>query len=170
MFFKTLFFGFKILTCSRVLYWTLFKECFSTILDLCEKKENLYWVLWCTMSFVTDTFRTMINLLSNCRKLLFIIQDFQRLKEMDWYSLKMCMNKIHGIYKLFTCSKVYNRKLKDITSNYMLFQEKRAKFLLHDISAILNLISVLENSHEVPASWIRPYLETDLGTEVQWLG
>ena len=47
---------------------------------------------------------------------------------------------------------MYNRKLKDITSNYMLFQEKRAKFLLHDISAILNLISVLKNSHEVPAS------------------
>ena len=47
---------------------------------------------------------------------------------MDWYSLKMCTNKIHGIYKLFTCSKVYNRKLKDITSNYMLFQEKRANF------------------------------------------
>ena len=127
--------------------------CFSTILDLCERKENLYWVLWCTMSFVTDTFGTMINLLSNCRKLLFIIQDFQRLKEMDWYSLKICMNKIHGIYKLFTCSKVYNKKLKDITSNYMLFQEKRAKFLLHDISAILNLIGVLENSHEVPTSW-----------------
>ena len=103
--------------------------------------------------FVTDTYGTMINLLSNCRKLLFIIQDFLRLKEMDWYSLKMCMNKIHGIYKLFTCSKVYNRKLKDITSNYMLFQEKRAKFLLHDISAILNLISVLKNSHEVPTSW-----------------
>ena len=69
-----------------------------------------------------------INLLSNCRKLLFIIQDFQRLKEMDWYSLKMCLNQIHGIYKLFTYSKVYNRKLKDITSNYMLFQEKRANF------------------------------------------
>ena len=116
------------MTCSWVPYWTLFKECFSTILDLCEKKENLYWVLWCTMSFVTATFGTMINLLSNCRKLLFIIQDFQRLKEMDWYSLKMCMNKIHGIYKLFRCSKVHNRKLKDITSNYMLFQEKRANF------------------------------------------
>ena len=79
------------------------------------------------MSFVTDTFRTMINLLSNCRKVLFIIQDFQRLKEMDWYSLKMCMHKIHGIYKLFTCSKVYNRKLKDITSNYILFHEKKGK-------------------------------------------
>ena len=104
------------------------------------------------MSFVTDTFGTMINLLSNCRKLLFIIQDFQRLKEMDWYSLMMCMNKIHGIYKLFTCSKGYSRKLKDTTSNYLLFQEKRAKFLLYDISAILNLISVLKNSHEVPAS------------------
>ena len=108
--------------------------------------------MWCTKSFVTDTFGTMINLLSNCRKLLFIIQDFLRLKEMDWYSLKMCMNKIHGIYKLFTCSKVYNRKLKYITSNYMLFQEKRAKFLLHDISTILNLISILKNSHELTAS------------------
>ena len=42
-----------------------------------------------------------VNLLSNCRKLLFIIQDFLRLKEMDWYSLVMCMNKIHGIYRLF---------------------------------------------------------------------
>ena len=42
-----------------------------------------------------------INLLPNCRKLLFIIQDFLRLKEMDWYSLNMCMNKIHGIYRLF---------------------------------------------------------------------
>ena len=42
-----------------------------------------------------------INLLSNCRKLLFIIQDFLRLKEMDWYSLKMCLSKIHGIYRLF---------------------------------------------------------------------
>ena len=47
---------------------------------------------------------------------------------MDWYSLKMCTNKFHGIYKLFRCSKVHNRKLKDITTNYMLFQEKRANF------------------------------------------
>ena len=33
------------------------------------------------------------------------------------------------------------------------FPGERGKFLLPDISAILNLISVLENSREVPASW-----------------
>ena len=35
----------------------------------------------------------------------------------------------------------------------MIFQEEKGKFLLPDISTILNLISVLENSREVPASW-----------------
>ena len=32
------------------------------------------------------------------------------------------------------------------------FPGEKGKFLLHDIFAILNLINVLENSHEVPAS------------------
>ena len=33
------------------------------------------------------------------------------------------------------------------------FPGEKGKFLLPDISTILNLISVLENSHEVPISW-----------------
>lgn len=42
-----------------------------------------------------------INLLSICRKLLITIQDYWSVKQMDWYSLKMCTHKIHGIYRLF---------------------------------------------------------------------
>ena len=84
------------------------------------------------------------------------------MKEMDWYSLKMCTNKIHGIYKLFTCSKVYNRKLKDITSNYMLFQEKSMFMLsLHiHVSACIHIfhtqnsggryfMRILEDTNEI---------------------
>ena len=41
-----------------------------------------------------------INLLSICRQLLVTIQDYWSMKEMDWYSLKMCTHKIHGIYRL----------------------------------------------------------------------
>ena len=38
--FENSFLCLKILTCSQVPYWTLFKECFCTILELCEKIEN----------------------------------------------------------------------------------------------------------------------------------
>ena len=41
-----------------------------------------------------------INLLSICRQLLITIQDYRSMKEMDWYSLKMCTHKMHRIYRL----------------------------------------------------------------------
>ena len=41
-----------------------------------------------------------IRLLSIFRQMLRTVQDYRIVKEMDWFSLKLCTNKIHGIYRL----------------------------------------------------------------------
>ena len=41
-----------------------------------------------------------IRLLSICRQMLRTVQGYRIVKEMDWFSLKLCTNKIHGIYRL----------------------------------------------------------------------